>query len=111
MLMVITLVIGHGLSYAAAICHHQDAQEHRIARQSHDSKIAAEAQSEETAGGVASSKGAAFGVSAAAWAADMLPLPSLQMPFRILEPIRRQVVNGRVLASQSVLPLLEPPAA
>jgi hypothetical protein len=111
MLMIITLVIGHGLSYAAAICHHQDAQEHSLALLSHDSKVAAVAMNEETAGDLASSEGTAFSASAAAWAADMLPLPRLQAPIRTLQPVRSPIANSPVLASQSVAPLLEPPAA
>ena len=111
LLMIVVLVIGHGGSYAAAICHHQDAQEHAWARQSQDGAVAARAFSEETAASVASKEGAGFSVSPAAWAADMLPNQGLVAPDRTLEPIRTPIVDQTRLASRSVLPQLEPPAA
>jgi hypothetical protein len=110
-LMIVTLVIGHGLSYAAAICHHQDAKEHALARHSDDSRTAMVAMAEDAAHSEASKAGTPFNGGMAAWAADMLPTGSLTEPLRIIEPIRRPIADAAILAGKSVLPLLEPPAA
>lgn len=111
MLMIVALVIGHGGSYAAAICHHQNAEEHALARLSHDGPVAAKALSEETAASVASKEATGLSASPSAWAADMLPNQGLVAPFRIFEPIRTPIVDQARLASRSVPPQLEPPAA
>lgn len=112
-LMIVTLLIGHGMSYAAAICHHQNAQEHALALVSVDGAVAAQAIGEETVAAAAEgvTKGASFRTSTAAWAADMLPLPTLPVPVRIVEQVRTPIADADVPPGRSVSPLLEPPAA
>jgi len=111
LMMIVILLLTHGSSVAAAICRHQSAGEHIAARQSHDAKISVAALSEETAGSVASKKGAPADGGSVSWPADMLPAPKFGAPFRLTEAVELQPAGAKVLIGTSVLPLLEPPTA
>jgi hypothetical protein len=102
--------VGHGSSVAAAICRHQDAHEHALARQSSDPGVAAIPLAEEAA--AANSKKAGQSPSGPIhWAADLLPTTLPVVPLRIVEPVRLRPASQVPLASSSVPPLLEPPTA
>jgi hypothetical protein len=108
--LILTLVVGHGSSVAAAICRHQDAHEHALARQSSDAGVAAVPLAEEAA--AASSKKAGQSPSSAIhWPADLLPATLPVVPLRTVEPVRLRPASQIPLASSSVPPLLEPPTA
>ena len=110
LLMILTLVVGHGSSVAAAVCRHQDAHEHALARQSPDARVAAVPLAEEAA--AANSKKAGQSPSSAIhWPADLLPATLPVVPLRIVEPVRLRPAGQIPLASASVRPLLEPPSA
>ena len=110
LLMIVTLVIGHGSSVAAAICQHQDAHEHALARESRDARVAAIPLAEEAA--AADSKKAGQSPSSSIhWPTDLLPATLPAVPFRVIEPVRLRPAGQIPLASASVRPLLEPPSA
>ncbi|MDB5671118.1 MAG: hypothetical protein JWO25_2077 [Alphaproteobacteria bacterium] len=111
LLMIVTLVIGHGSSVAAAICQHRTAGEHAMARASHDGRIAARALSEEAAANVNGKKAAPADTGASAGPTDMLPPIKLVAPLRTIDPILRRLTDAPSLAGTSHRPLLEPPTA
>jgi hypothetical protein len=109
LIMIVVLMVAHGSSVAAAICHHASGAQHFAALKSTDAGIAAVAAGEEDAAKMASKKGSLGG--SVSWPSDMLPVPGLRVPFRAAEPVVRNPGDAPVLAGGSVLPLLEPPAA
>jgi hypothetical protein len=110
-LMIFAVVIGHGSSVAAAICHHQSFAEHVAARQSLDHKVSAVSLHEDAAAAVASKKGSQSASASVHWPAEMLPASVDAEPFRALEPVRFQPAVQPALKSASLRPLLEPPSA
>ena len=110
-LMIFAVVIAHGSSVAASICHHQTLGEHIAARQSADHEVAAVSLREEAAASVASKKASQSASASVHWPTEMLP-PSMDAePFRVLEPVRFEPAAQPALKSASVGPLLEPPSA
>ena len=111
LLMMIMLVAANGSAVAGAICHHRDAREHAIARQSQDAKVSAAALTEEAAAAVASKKGA-MGSNAS------LALPAYILPDATIPPAPGDAgpcegdrsMPGRCRADP-IRPLLEPPVA
>jgi len=110
-LMIFAVVVAHGSSVAAAICHHQTIGEHIAARQSRDQKVAAVSVQEEAAADVASKKGSQSASASVHWPAEMLPANLDAEPFRAVEPVRFQPRTQTALKSAPVRPLLEPPSA
>jgi hypothetical protein len=108
--MIFTLVIGHGSSVAAAICRHQDAHAHALARESRDPKIAAVSLAEDAAAAEAAKKSSQPANGSIHWL-DLLPAASPGVPARLAEPVRLRPAEQPVLASTSIPPLLEPPSA
>jgi hypothetical protein len=108
--MIVTLLIGHSSSVAAAICKHQDAHEHALARESLDAGIAAVPLAEEAAA-AHSKKSSQAPSNAIHWPTDLLPATLPTVPFRVAEPLRLRPADQAPLASASVRPLLEPPSA
>lgn len=111
LMMILVLVMAHGSSVAAAICHHQDGVEHAVALQSYDAGVSAAANSEESAAKAGLRKGAPADSGAASSPADLLPSPVLPLPFRAKEPAKRNPADPPALAGVSMRPLLEPPSA
>jgi hypothetical protein len=111
LMMIVILVIAHGSSVSAAICHHATSAEHVAALASHDARIATVAFGEEAADELASKKGAPADSGSVSWPSDMLPSSGLQAPFRASEPVERDPADAPVLIGASLRPLLEPPAA
>jgi hypothetical protein len=107
--MIVTLLIGHSSSVAAAICKHQDAHEHALARESRDAGVAAVPLAEEAAA-AQSKKTSQTPSSAIHWPTDLLPAILPSVPFRVTEPLRLRPAGQAPLASASIQPLLEPPA-
>jgi hypothetical protein len=110
-LMIVALVIAHGSSVAAAVCHHQDAHEHALARQSRDPKVAAVSLAEDAAGAVDSKKASQSASNSIQWPTDLLPVTLPAFLSRPVEPIRLRPADQAALASASIRPLLEPPSA
>lgn len=107
--MIITLVIGHGISYAAAVCGHHNVQEHILAHRSRDSAVAGAAQAEEDAAKVAAKKAQRTSTNMAAWAADMLPRASYAPPLRTADAVPSGLGREARLIGTSITPLLRPP--
>jgi hypothetical protein len=110
LLVILTLVIGQGSSVAAAMCRHQDAHAHALARQSRDPRVAAIPLAEEAAAAAVSKKAPQSADGSVHWPADLLPAALPILLLRVLEPIRLRPARAPPLASASILPLLEPPA-
>ena len=108
--MIVTLLIGHSSSVAAAICKHQDAHEHALARESRDASVAAVPLAEEAAA-THSKKSPQTPGSAIHWPTDLLPATLPAVPFRLAEQLRLRPGDQAPLASASIRPLLEPPSA
>lgn len=109
--MMLALVTTQGTAMASALCRHQSAQEHILARQSHDAKIAAVAIGEEEAAATASKKASQSADSSSHWPAEMLPVEHEAPMLRIFEPLRLRPGVYAALASATILPLLKPPSA
>jgi hypothetical protein len=98
-------------SVAAALCGHQDAQQHEAALGSGDRQVAAAAELEEAAGALAERKGTLADAGSFALAAFILPDASFALE-RL--PARQAATPGTDAAKVTSLsppPLLEPPAA
>lgn len=98
-------------SVAAALCGHQDAQQHAAALIGNDRMDAAKAHLEEAAGALAAKKGFLADAGAFALPAFILPPSSLHLQPELEEPalkIGRDRAKVRGLAPP---PLLRPPAA
>jgi hypothetical protein len=111
LLMMITLVVANGSAAAGAMCRHQDARAHAIARQSQDAKVAGVALAEEAAAALASKKGALGSNASPSLPAYILPCAALSPAPRAVEPMRRPQLQSTPLSSRSIRPLLEPPVA
>jgi hypothetical protein len=111
LLMMIVLVAANGSAVAGAMCHHRDAREHSIARQSRDAKVSASALTEEAAAAIASKNGTVGSSASLALPAYILPQANLPFAPRDVEPMRRPQVDATPLSSRSIRPLLEPPVA
>ena len=109
--MIFTLVIGHGSSVAAAICRHQDAHEHALARESRDPIVAAVPLAEEAAAADVAKKSSQPASSSIHWPMDLLPATLPGVPLRLVEPMRLRPGEQAALASARIPPLLEPPSA
>ena len=111
LLMMITLTIAGGTSVASALCRHQSAQDHAAALHGNDSKAAAIAQLEEMAGAVAAKKSAAVDAASLSLPPFTLPAPANSFDHFVARPAHGRPADAAMLASLSVAPLLEPPAA
>jgi hypothetical protein len=110
-LMIFALVATQGVSMAAAMCRHQDAQAHILARQSKDAAIAAVSVREDAAAAAASKKAPGSGDSFSHWPAELLPATSEATAPPTAENLRLRPARQIALRSTNVPPLLEPPAA
>jgi hypothetical protein len=108
-LVISALFLGQGFSVAAAICHHRDARDHAMARQSRDPVVAAAALGEETAASVVEKKGALAAGSlslAVAVLAPALELATERHSGLVLAWSRAEVDT---LEGSITSPLLRPP--
>jgi hypothetical protein len=109
--LILALVGTQGTVMAQAVCRHQNAHEHRLARASLDLKVAAVSIREEAAAATAAKKGSQSQDASSHWPSEMLPaqaeVPLLPVPERTwLRPAAQSA-----LSSPSILPLLKPPSA
>ena len=111
LLMIIVLVAANGSAVAGAMCHHRDAREHEIARQSRDTKASAAALTEEAAAAVASKNGTMGSNAALALPAYILPDATVPPAPRDAEALPSRQMDPRPLSSRTISPLLEPPVA
>lgn len=111
LLMIVTLMVANGSAVAGAICRHQDAREHAIARLSQDARVVADALMEDAAASVASKKGALGSVASLSLPAYILPPATLPAVPLAAEPMRQPERESAPLPSRSIRPLLEPPVA
>jgi hypothetical protein len=111
LLMLVALVMGQGTSLANSICRHASVEAHVAARQSADSRKAAVAFAEESAGEAASKKGSTSNGASGAVLAAMLPsTPAAAMIFPREKMLPRQTDRPR-LVGISLRPPLPPPLA
>jgi hypothetical protein len=111
LLMLVALVMGQGTSLANSICRHASVQAHVAALQSADSRKAASALAEESAGEAASKKGSTSnGASASVLAALLPPTPAAATMFPREKMAPRQTDRPR-LVGISLKPPLPPPVA
>lgn len=110
-LMILALVVTQGSAIAAAACRHQNVQEHVLARQSPDLKIAAVSLREDAAADAAAKKASSRGDSSANWPAELLPAGIATSEPARAERLRLRPREHSALASTLVAPLLEPPSA
>lgn len=108
LMLMTALAFVSSTSVAAALCSHQDAQEHVRALASGDQQVAAAAELEDA---VAAKKGTLADAGAFGLAAFILPASALA-----LEPLSRKPApaleqNSAKVAGLTRRPLLEPPAA
>lgn len=111
LLMMISLVVANGSAAAGAVCRHQDARAHALARLSHDAKISTAALTEETAADVDSKKGALGGNASLSLPAYILPRVTPTPAPRASDPVGVPDCEATPLVSRAIPPLLEPPAA
>jgi hypothetical protein len=109
-LMILALVMTQGTAMAAALCRHQNAQEHVLARQSKDAETAAVSIREDAASAAAAKK-ASQSADAGSWPAELLPAELQAVPAPALERLRLRPAEQAALPSATVLPLLKPPSA
>jgi hypothetical protein len=110
-LMIFVLVTSQGTAMAAAVCRHQDAQAHAVARASADAAVAGVSLREDAAEATASKKGSPTTDAAAAWPAPLLPADAELPPLRTAERLLPRPGRQAPLASLAAPPLLEPPSA
>lgn len=109
--MIFGLVVGQGSSMAASVCHHQDAREHALARESRDAKVAAVSIREDAAAAAVAKKASGSADASDHWPAELLPpqhQPVLPPPHERFVP--RLPAQAR-LSSTIIPPLLKPPSA
>jgi hypothetical protein len=111
LMLIAVLVVANGTAVAGAICRHESMAMHSAARQSADLRVADLALGEETAGSVASQKGAPAYAGAIAWVADLVPGPHWTAPFDPARALEPEPAPVRPLAGRSLAPPLKPPAA
>jgi hypothetical protein len=109
--LIFALVATQGTVMAQAVCHHQNAQEHILARASLDRKIASVSIREDAAAVTASNKGSQPDDTSSHWPAEMLPADTGAAPVPRLERIAFQPPPAAPLPSATILPLLKPPSA
>ena len=100
-----------GTSVAAALCSHQDAQQHEAALASVDQRVAAAAELEEAAGALADRKGTLADTGSFALGAFILPDASLFLEHLTARQATRPGRDAARVRSFAPPPLLEPPAA
>ncbi len=111
LILMTALAFVSSTSVAAALCSHQDAQEHVLALASGDWQVAAAAELEDAAGVLTAKKGSPVDASSFALSAFILPPSSVALDdVAVKQPptFGRDAAMVRGLAPQ---PLLEPPAA
>ena len=108
LLLIFVLVGLNGAGLATAICQHEDARAHTLARHSPDVGVAAAALAEEAAS-AAQEDGALAAAAAVQLAGFLLPSVSDVEFGRLLEPIGYQTPALPVLGSRAITPLLGPP--
>jgi hypothetical protein len=109
--LILALVTTQGTAMAQAVCRHQNAHEHMLARASLDAKVASVSIREDAAAATAAKKGSQFADASSHWPAEMLPTKVEPQPLPSSEPSRLRPARQSALSSASVLPLLKPPSA
>ena len=110
LLIMIMMVLAPSAMVSAAICQHQDAAEHMLARASADATTANNARAEETAASLAK-KGVLADAPTVSLLANLIAPFELAPPPDVGEARPRPVLDDIALGGTSVRPLLEPPAA
>jgi hypothetical protein len=111
LMLMTVLAFVSSTSVAAALCSHQDAQQHQAALDGADEQVAAAAQLEEAAGAQAAKQSTLADAGSFSLPAFILPFSSLALEHL---PGRQALALGRDAAKVTGLaprPLLEPPAA
>lgn len=111
LLLMTALAFVSSTSVAAALCGHQDAQQHEAALAGSDKLVAAAAQLEEAAGALAAKKGTMADAGSFALPAFILPASSLPVEGYSGKQALSPGKNAAKVTSFGPPPLLEPPAA
>ena len=110
-MMIVVMLFAHSSSVAASICRHQDAHEHALARESADASIAAVTLAEDAAVAAKGKKASQSSNSNIQSPTDLLPASLPLLPSRAIDRPKLRPADQAALASASIRPLLEPPAA
>jgi hypothetical protein len=111
LMLMIALAFVSSTSMAAALCGHQDAQQHAAALVSNDQQVVVTAQLEEAAGELADKQGTLADASSFALPAFILPASTFApRPQTDKQPLSLGL-DARKVTGLSPPPLLEPPAA
>ncbi len=111
LLLMTALAFVSSTSVAAALCSHQDAQQHEAALGSGDRQVAAAAQLEEAAGALATKQGTLADAGSFALPAFILPAPALALGPSSGRQALAPGKDAAKVTSFAPPPLLEPPAA
>jgi hypothetical protein len=109
--LIMALVATQGTVMAQAVCRHQNAHEHMLARSSLDLKIASVSIREEAAEATAAKKAAQSQDASSHWPSEMLPGEAEMPRLPVLERTWLRPAAQSSLSSASIPPLLEPPPA
>ncbi len=109
--MIFALVTTQGLSMAAALCRHENVQEHILARENQDPEIAGVSLREEAAASAATEKASGTADPSSLWPAKMLPADGVPTPLLFVEHLRPRPGHQSAIPSVPVPPLLKPPSA
>lgn len=111
LMLMTALAFVSSTSVAAALCGHQDGQQHAAALYGDDEQVAAAAQLEEAAGALAAKKGTLADAGSFALPAFILPLASLALQPLSTKPTLGHGRDAAKVRGLTPRPLLEPPAA
>jgi len=111
LLTILAMVLGQGSAMANAVCRHQNAREHVLARQSRDAAVAAVSQREDAAADAASKKASRSADGNSQWPAQLLPPAIEPAPALAAESPQYRTAHYAALPSATVQPLLKPPSA
>ena len=109
--MMLAFLVTQGASVNEAICRHGSAAAHALALRSVDKAAAAQAAAEDDAGSVVAKKGSLSHGGSVSPPGDFLTPPSVTLPVRAVERVRRMLSDVPALAGLSIPPLLQPPLA
>lgn len=109
--MIVVIAFAHSSSVAASICRHQDAHAHALALQSEDPGIASVSLAEDAAAAAKAKKASQSSNNNIHSPIDLLPAALPAVPPRAIDRPRLRPADQAALASASIRPLLEPPAA
>lgn len=111
LMLMTAMAFVSGSSVAAALCQHQDAQQHQAALYGENEAEAAAAQLEEAAGAFKAKQATSIDAGSFALPAFVLPSSSIALDRSTEEQALTLAGDAPRVPSLAIAPLLEPPAA